>query len=98
MHGGLNPNIPIFQPNCSEGLHFSAFHLLCDWVWSEGCGCVLMGGVRDFIPSLLHQVNSVYVIFDSPQTVSIIKIWNYAKTASRGVQDFSVSVYNSLLA
>ena len=22
----FNPNIPIFLPNCAEGLHFSAFH------------------------------------------------------------------------
>ena len=28
MHakGFLNPNSPIFQPNCAEGLYFSAFH------------------------------------------------------------------------
>ena len=24
--GVFNPNIPILQPNCAEGLHFSAFH------------------------------------------------------------------------
>ena len=26
--GVFNPNIPIFQPNCAEGLHFSAFYYL----------------------------------------------------------------------
>ena len=25
--GVFNPNVTIFQSNCAEGLHFSAFHL-----------------------------------------------------------------------
>ena len=30
----FNPNVTTFQSNCAEGLHFSAFHLLCKDVWS----------------------------------------------------------------
>lgn len=40
----------------------------------------------------MFQLNRVYVIFDQPTAVSMIKIWNYSKTANRGAKDIAVSL------
>lgn len=41
--------------------------------------------------------NTIYIVFEEPLTLSLVKVWNYSKTPGRGVREMQLSIDDVLV-
>ena len=69
------PNIPIFQPNCTDSLHFSAF-LYCDINLNNAD--IIYGTFRIIVP-FCYRLRSVPFCYHSPfRFITIFRFVSFA--------------------
>ena len=49
------------------------------------------------IESFQERVNTIYLTFDRPTTISAISFWNYTKNPERGVKEIAILLDENII-